>query len=331
MPSRCPERVYGRGTVVRRVPFAVVTDTTPPDVATTAPLPWRVRKTRDTTGFLSPAVRRVAAERGVDVAHRRGTGAGGRLTRADVLQAAGAAGAQSPHDVVAFNRVQQRAGAALLASKHTSAHAYSIVMADYTALDTVRLAERERWRAEEGFSLTYLPFVARAAIDALREFPLVNASVGDDALVVHRDVNLGIAVDLANQGLVVPVVRAAGTLRMRGIARAVDDIARRARAKKLLPDDLSGGTFTITNPGASRTWMSFPIINQPQVAILSTDGVAKRVAIDTDGRGRDRLEVRTTGHLCLAFDERALDPTYAGAFVARVADLLAQRDWRTEL
>jgi pyruvate/2-oxoglutarate dehydrogenase complex dihydrolipoamide acyltransferase (E2) component len=129
----------------------------------------------------------------------------------------------------------------------------------------------------------------------------------------------------------VPVVRAADTLRMRGIARGIDDVARRARAKTLMPDDLAGGTFTITNPGASGTWMSFPIINQPQVAILSTDGVAKRVVVDTDASGRDRLEVRTTGHLCLAFDERVVDPTYAGAFVERVAAVLATRDWATEL
>src|SRR5690349_9945207 len=114
MPSRCPEGVYGRGTVVRRVPFAVVTDTTPPDVATTSPLPWRVRRTRDTAGFLSPAVRRVVAERGLDVAQLRGTGAGGRVTREDALRASGG-GAQSPHEVIPFNRVQQRAGAALLA------------------------------------------------------------------------------------------------------------------------------------------------------------------------------------------------------------------------
>jgi 2-oxoglutarate dehydrogenase E2 component (dihydrolipoamide succinyltransferase) len=236
-------------------------------------------------------------------------------------------------DVVALNRVQQRAGAALLASKRTSAHAYGIVLADYTAVAAAREPARQPWKAEEGFSLTYLPFVARAVVDAIREFPHVNASVDGDggALVVHRDVHLGIAVDLAHQGLVVPVVRDASGLRLRGIARAVDDLARRARAKKLTPDDLAGGTFTITNPGAAGTWMSFPIINQPQVAILSTDGVSKRVAVDTDADGRDRLEVRLAGHLCLAFDERAVDASYAGAFVARVADLVATRDWSVEL
>jgi 2-oxoglutarate dehydrogenase E2 component (dihydrolipoamide succinyltransferase) len=274
-------------------------------------------------------VRRLAAEQGVDPATVAGSGLNGRVTRDDMLRAPARSGPVS--ETVPLNRVQQRAGAAVLASKHTSAHGYAVVLADYTAVDVVRAAHRERWRADEGFSLTYLPFVARAAIDAIREFPFANAAVGDDELVVHRDVHLGIAVDLANQGLVVPVVRAADTLRMRGIARGIDDIARRARAKKLMPDDLAGGTFTITNPGASRTWMSFPIINQPQVAILSTDGVAKRVVVDTDAAGRDRLEVRTTGHLCLAFDQRVLDPPYAGAFVERVAELLATRDWSSEL
>ncbi|MDQ1520468.1 MAG: hypothetical protein QOI55_1541 [Actinomycetota bacterium] len=256
----------------------------------------------------------------------QGTGIGGRVTRDDVLN-----GGTARTDRVAFNRIQLRAGAALLASKRSSAHAYCVVSADYTAVDDVRRAERERWRADEGFSLTYLPFVVRAAIDALREFPLLNASAADDALVMHRDVNLGIAVDLANQGLVVPVVRSADTLRMRGVARAIDDLARRARSKRLVPDDLAGGTFTITNPGASRTWMSFPIINQPQVAILSTDGVAKRVVVDDDIPGRERLEIRMSGHLCLAFDERVIDHSYAGAFVERVATLVASREWRAEL
>ena len=320
--------MYGGDGATRRVPFALVTDTTP--------LPWRVRKPRDARQFVSPAARRLAAEHGIDPTSLAGSGTAGRVTRDDVIRASSGAATEveatrPPTERVQKNRVQQRAGVALLASKHISAHAYCVVLADYRAVDVVRAAHRERWRADEGFSLTYLPFVARAAIDALREFPLLNASVGDDELVVHRDVHLGIAVDLANQGLVVPVVRSASTLRLRGIARAVDDLARRARAKQLVPDDLAGGTFTITNPGAAGTFMSFPIINQPQIAILSTDGVAKRVAVDTDGSGRDRLEVRTTGHLCLAFDERVVDESYASAFVDRVAAIVASRDWSIEV
>jgi 2-oxoglutarate dehydrogenase E2 component (dihydrolipoamide succinyltransferase) len=317
--------VYGRRGTDRRVPFVSVTDTTPPALDT--PLPWRVRRPRDTRGFLSPAARRVVTETGVDPATVTGTGTSGRVTRADVLAAATATRSER----VALNRVQQRAGAALLASKRTAAHAYSVVLADYAAVEAVRSSERERWRAHEGFSLTYLPFVARAAIDALREFPSLNATVRDDATVLHRDVGLGVAVDLAHQGLVVPVVRSASSLRMRALARSIDDLATRARAKQLVPDDLAGGTFTITNPGAARTWMSFPIVNQPQVAILSTDGVAKRVWADTAGSGRGRLEIRPCGHLCLAFDERAVHPADAGAFLARVATLLASRDWVAEL
>jgi pyruvate dehydrogenase E2 component (dihydrolipoamide acetyltransferase) len=294
-----------------------VTDSQPTPV-----LPWRERTPRRTAGFFSPAARAVATERGVDLTQVRGTGANGRVTRDDVLAVASV----QVTERVPFNRVQQRAGAALLASKRTSAHGYTVVLADYSAIDEVRRAQRERWRAEEGFSLTYLPFVARAVVDAIRTWPLVNATVGNDEAIVHRDVHLGIAVDLAHQGLVVPVVRNADTLRLRAIARGIDDIARRARGRQLRPDDVAGGTFTITNPGASGTYQSFPIINQPQVAILSTDGVAKRVMADDRGR----LEIRTMGHLCLAFDARLVDPTYAGAFAVHVAELLGTRDWAAE-
>jgi 2-oxoglutarate dehydrogenase E2 component (dihydrolipoamide succinyltransferase) len=284
-------------------------------------LPWRRRATRPTSGFLSPAVRRVAAERNVDVTTLPGSGAGGRVTVADVTEGAGRSAR------VPLNRVQQRSGVALLASKATSAHAYAVVECDYERVEAVRRAERSAWRDAEDFSLTYLPFVARAVVDALRAFPMLNATIGEgDALTRHRDVNLGIAVDLAHQGLVVPVVRGADTLRLRGIARGVNDLASRARAKRLLPDDLSGGTFTITNPGASGTWMSFPIINQPQVAILSTDGVARRVVAGARG-----IEVGLRGFLCLAYDARVVDPDEAGEFLDHVATLIANRDWSAEL
>jgi 2-oxoglutarate dehydrogenase E2 component (dihydrolipoamide succinyltransferase) len=289
-------------------------------------LPWRVRPPRDVTGFLSPAVRRVAAERAIDLATlagRVGSGAQGRLTVADI----GSAGAPPAGDErVPFNRVQTRSGVALLESKRAAAHALIVVQTDYSAVDHARRAWRERFRAEEGFSLTYLPFVARAVIDALREFPLLNATVVDDGVVVHRRVNLGIAVDLDHQGLVVPVVHDADGLRLRALARAIDDIAGRARSKRLTPDDAAGGSFTITNPGGYGTEISVPIINRPQVGILSTDGVRKRVVADDD-----RLAIRPAGYLCLSFDHRALDGAYAGAFASRVRENLEQRDWLTEM
>jgi pyruvate dehydrogenase E2 component (dihydrolipoamide acetyltransferase) len=271
-------------------------------------------------------VRRVAAERGIDtatLARRTGSGVDGRIAVRD-LEGAGAV--PKGDERVPFNRVQSRAGAALLASKHAAAHALTIIDTDYSAVDDARGQWRERFRAQEGFSLTYLPFVARAVVDALRDFPQLNASAGDDALTLHQRVGLGIAVDLDNQGLVVPVVPDAGSLRLRALARAIDDIARRARSKRLTPDDMAGGTFTITNPGGYGTEISVPIINRPQVGILSTDGVRKRVVADGDA-----LAIRPTGFLCLSFDHRALDGAYAGAFVARVRDILEHRDWLTEL
>jgi 2-oxoglutarate dehydrogenase E2 component (dihydrolipoamide succinyltransferase) len=292
-------------------------------------LPWRERPPRSVGGFLSPAVRRVAAERGIDpatLAARSGTGAQGRLALGDLDGVAAPTAHPTGDERVPFNRVQTRAGVALLASTQTAAHALTIVETDYSAVEVARREWRERFRAEEGFSLTFLPFVARAVVDALRAFPLFNATMGDDALVVRRRVGLGIAVDLDNQGLVVPVVHDADGLRLRALARAIDDIARRARAKRLTPDDTAGGTFTITNPGGYGTEISVPIINRPQVGILSTDGVRKRVVADGDA-----LAIRPAGFLCLSFDHAALDGAYAAGFAARVREILEGRDWLTEM
>lgn len=300
--------------------------------AAPSPLPWRRRRQRSAAGFLSPAVRRVAAERGIDtatVAARIGSGTGGRVALRDLDAVAATAGSELTGDErVPFNRVQLRAGAALLASTQAAAHALTLVDTDYSAVDRARSVWRARFRAEEGFSLTYLPFVARAVVDTLRDFPQLNASAGDDSLVLHRRVGLGIAVDLDNQGLVVPVVHDAGSLRLRALARAIDDLARRARSKRLTPDDMAGGTFTITNPGGYGTEISVPIINRPQVGILSTDGVRKRVVADDD---HDGIVIRPVGFLCLSFDHRALDGAYAGAFVGRVREVLESRDWLTEM
>jgi 2-oxoglutarate dehydrogenase E2 component (dihydrolipoamide succinyltransferase) len=191
----------------------------------------------------------------------------------------------------------------------------------------VRQEWRVSFREQEGFSLTYLPFVARAVCDALRDYPLFNATLDDDgSLTVRRAIGLGIAVDLAHQGLVVPVVRDADGLRLRALARAIDDVARRARAKRMTPDDAVGGTFTITNPGAAGTAISVPIINRPQIGIISTDGVHKEVvAVDR------AIEIRPMGYLCLSFDHRAVDGAYAASFAARVREIVETRDWIREL
>jgi 2-oxoglutarate dehydrogenase E2 component (dihydrolipoamide succinyltransferase) len=302
-----------------------VTDTGARVDTSSGPLPWRERRPRDTRGFLSPSVRAKANELGVDVEGLTGSGLDGRVTRDDV---AAAAPRRPRDDVVAFNNVRKRAAIALLTSKRTSPHALTAVAADYSAIDAVRARERSRFRGAHGFSLTYLPFVARAVVDALREFRHMNATTtaAGDGIRLSRAVHLGIAVDLDFQGLVVPVVHDADGLRLAALARAINDAATRARAKQLTPDDLAGGTFTITNPGASGTWISFPIINQPQVGILATDGVAKQVIVTNDG-----LSIAPVGHLCLTFDHRAVDGAYAGSFVARVREIVETRDWAAEL
>jgi pyruvate dehydrogenase E2 component (dihydrolipoamide acetyltransferase) len=282
-------------------------------------LPWRQRAPRETTGFLSPAVRNLARERNADASALPGRGSGGRVTVADVIDRTTDRAGAAVHEVVSFNTVRKRTAVGLLASKSTVAHALAVVATDYSSVDAARRGER----------LTALPFVARAVVDALREFPLMNATTSDDgaSVVTHRAVHLGIAVDLDFQGLIVPVVRDADGLRLRALAAAIRDSAARARARKLGPDDLAGGTFTITNPGASGTWISFPVINRPQVGILATDGVSKQVVADADGR----VGIAPIGHFCCAFDHRALDDAYAGAFLARVREIVETRDWTREL
>jgi pyruvate/2-oxoglutarate dehydrogenase complex dihydrolipoamide acyltransferase (E2) component len=219
----------------------------------------------------------------------------------------------------------------MIRSKATSAHALTSVEVDYDNVDRIRNASKAAFRAEEGVALTYLPFISRAVVDALREFPLLNSSVGDGELVVHHDVHLGYAVDLEFQGLMVPVVHHADTKRLRALARDVGDLAARARSRRLLPDEISGGTFTITNLGSYGTVMTFPVINQPQIAILSTDGVRKRAVVVELPDGNDAIVVHPVGILALTWDHRAVDGAYAAAFLARVRDILETRDWALEL
>ena len=230
-----------------------------------------------------------------------------------------------------FSRIRKVTAEHMVRSKATSAHTLVVIEVDYQGVERVRRAKGAAFREEEGFSLTYLPFVARATVEALHEWPNLNASVGEDALVVHHRVNLGVAVDLDHAGLIVPVVPNAEELTLRGIARRIRELADRARHKKLGADDISGGTFSITNAGPFGTFLTAPIINQPQVAILSTDGVKRRPTVVTAEDGSEAIAVHSMGLLCLAWDHRAVDGAYAAAFVARVAEVLATHDWAAEL
>ena len=195
----------------------------------------------------------------------------------------------------------------------------------------MRAAHRDEWKAAEGFSLTFLPFIARAVSDVIDDYPIVNASVDGESLVLHPDLHLAIAVDLQFEGLIAPVIRNADDLRLRPLAHAVNDIATRARSKQLRPDEVVGGTFTITNPGPYGTYQTLAIINQPQVAILATDGIAKRAVVVEGPDGGDVIAIRHTGLLTLGWDHRAFDGAYAAAFLGAMRDVIESRDWETEL
>jgi 2-oxoglutarate dehydrogenase E2 component (dihydrolipoamide succinyltransferase) len=313
--------------------------------------------------LMSPVVRRLIGERGLDPSQIRGTGEGGRITRRDVLAASSTAAppasaspsgraapappapapsapaAEAPREVapargdevVPFDNIRRRTAEHMVRSKATSAHVYTSVEVDYERVERVRRAHREEWKQREGFSLTYLPFIARAFSDAVAEFPRVNASVDGDRLIVHHDIHLGIAVDLDFGGLIAPVVRNADGKRMRLLAREMRDLAERARRKQLSPDEVLGGTFTITNAGGYGTLITLPIINQPQVAILSTDGVHKRPVVVEGPDGEDAIAIRPIGVLALAWDHRAFDGAYAAAFLRRMRETLESHDWEAEL
>jgi 2-oxoglutarate dehydrogenase E2 component (dihydrolipoamide succinyltransferase) len=325
-------------------------------------------------GLLSPVVRKLVNEHGLDPSLIRGTGQGGRITRGDVLgyldaQATAGAGGVAPSlaggreapprpaaaaapavasgagdsrgfppalpgerdEVVPFSNIRRLTAEHMVRSKATSAHTLVVVEADYEGIDRVRRREKDRFKEQEGVSLTYLPFVARAVVDVLRDYPNLNASVGDGTLIVHRDVHLGIAVDLDRQGLIVPVVRQADGQSLRGLARAIADLAERARSRRLSADDVVGGTFTITNPGPFGTVITAPIINQPQVAILSTDGVKRRPVVVTAGDGTEAIAIHSVGMLAMSFDHRAVDGAYASAFLRDLAHEIETRDWASEL
>lgn len=230
---------------------------------------------------------------------------------------------------VRLSRLRKRIAQNVSESRRTAAHVWTSVEVDYEALERVRRRHRSGFREREGFSLTYLPFIAVATIDALAAFGEVNSSVdfADGSQTMHDGVNLGIAVDLDRAGLIVVVIHNAGDLSLVELARAIHDLAGRARAGDLRPADVSGSTFTITNPGSFGSFMSAPIINVPNVAILATDGVAKRPTVVTGADGGDSVAVHHIGHLGLSWDHRAFDGSSAALFLGHIRDSIQTWDW----
>jgi pyruvate dehydrogenase E2 component (dihydrolipoamide acetyltransferase) len=289
----------------------------------------------------SPLVRRIAREHKVDIQQIHGTGISGRVTKNDILgfiQSGAPAPAQSsprpaagpspaPHipafragervEIVPMTIMRKKIAEHMVMSAHTSPHVYSVYEVNFAQL--AKLRDRKKAEYERaGAKLTYTGLVAKAVVDALRAFPVFNASIDGENIVYKKDINLGIAVALA-QGLIVPVIRNADEKNLLGLSRAIDDLATRARSKKLSPDEVQGGTFTITNPGVFGAVYGLPLINQPQVAILGVGGIEKRaVVID------DAIAIRPTCHISLGYDHRLIDGADAGRFLAYVKERLEQ-------
>ncbi len=288
------------------------------------------------SGKLSPAVRRLLKQHDLSVDAISGTGRDGRVTRQDVqafIEGGSVAAKAAPTSLtggrIPFDRFRKVTAEHMVRSKATSPHVLQAIDADFTAVDVVRLGRKDAWKADKGYSLTYLPFVARAVCQALAEFPKVNASVDGESLLVHADINLAIAIDLNHQGLVAPVVRNAATLSVSALAEAFNDLVARAKTKKLTADDLTGGTYTLSNPGPYGTLFTAPIINQPQVGILSMDAVKKRAVVIESAAG-DSVGVRPVGILAHSFDHRAIDGAYSAAYLQRLKSLIESSDWSAE-
>jgi pyruvate dehydrogenase E2 component (dihydrolipoamide acetyltransferase) len=304
----------------------------------------------------TPLVRKIAAEHGVEVAAVPGSGRNGRVTKDDILRfveeqkQAPAAPAQRPakpapayeggfpwdefyrevqHPAVAAgpndrveqaSRITQIIAQNMVLSRRVSPHVHSYFEVDYSRIDLVRRLSKRAWE-EQGVKVTYTHFIAWAVARALREHPKLNASFSGDQVIYRGDVNLGIAVAMDN-GLIVPVVKKADELSLAGLAKRVNDVATRARSKKLSPDEVQGGTFTITNPGIFGTTIGFPIINQPQVAIMGVGGVEMRPAVITDEYGNHAIVPRKRGYISLGYDHRLVNGADGDQFLARVKQLM---------
>jgi len=283
----------------------------------------------------SPLVRRIAKEHNVDIQQIQGTGISGRVTKTDILgfiESGGPASTQQtrPAPGPAFRPgenvriepmsiMRKKIAEHMVLSAHTSPHVYSVYEVNFDRVSKLRDKRKAEYEAA-GAKLTYTAFIAKAIVDAIRQFPMVNASIDGDNIVYKRDINLGIAVALDN-GLIVPVIRNADEKNLLGLTRAINDLASRARTKKLSPDEVQGGTFTITNPGIFGALYGLPLINQPQVAILGVGAIEKRAVVVDDAIG-----IRPMCNLSLGYDHRLIDGADAGRFLADVKERLEHFD-----
>jgi len=288
----------------------------------------------------SPLVRKIAAEHGVNIATLQGSGVAGRVTKRDILgfietgegrstaPAVRGGGGGDGHglpvpepwagDVVEpMSKMRALISGHMVASRRTSAHVTSFFEVDFTRVARIRAKKRAEFEASTGQKLTYMPFIIKAVTEGLRAFPILNSSVAGTSVIYRKQINIGIAVAL-DWGLIVPVIKRADDLSLSGITRALNDLAARARAKKLSPEEVQEGTFTITNPGVFGSLMGTPIINQPQVAIMGVGAIEKRPKVMTGPDGEDTISIRTCAYFSISFDHRVIDGAVADQFLAFV-------------
>ena len=327
--------------------------TAPATTATVAPGPSSAAPVAPADTYVTPIVRKLAADQGVDLAAVVGTGVGGRIRKSDVLDAAarataaaaapapsapGAAPASSPSGsplrgrTEKMTRLRRVIAERMVESLHTSAQLTTVVEVDVTRIANLRHKVKGQFEATEGVKLSFLPFFAKASVEALKQFPPLNASIDLDAgqVTYHEGEHLGIAVD-TDRGLLVPVIRDAGDLNIGGLARKIADLAERTRTSKVTPDELSGGTFTLTNTGSRGALFDTPIINQPQVAILGTGAVVKRPVVVSDETGADSIAIRSMVFLALTYDHRLVDGADAARFLVAVKSRLEDGSFEAEL
>ncbi len=312
----------------------------------------------------SPLVRRIAKENKVDLAQVPGTGLGGRITKDDIesfIAKHGAGGSQpaapakpaavsapsapapstpatvtplqpvggvTPGEVVPMSVMRKKIAERMVLSKRTSAHVHGVFEVDMTRIVKLREKMKAKFEQSTGNKLTFTPFFARAVVHGIRKWPIINSSVEGENIHYHASINLGIAVSL-DWGLIVPVVKNAEERSFVGLQRAITDLGERARTKKLKPEEVQGGTFTITNPGIFGAKFGMPIINQPQVAILGVGGIVKKPAVVTDKDGNDSIAIRSMMHLSIGYDHRIIDGAVADQFMAEVKQFL--ENWNEEL
>ena len=299
---------------------------------------------REGAQLLSPVVRKLIGEHNLDPTDLQGSGAGGRITRDDVLsylarrQPGGTsqpapAAATSPlgsPNRLPLSRIRKRTAEQMALSWKTIPHVFQAVEVDFYAVEAARGAHGQAWRAKEAWPLTYLPFVAHALCAALAEFPALNATFAGDSLLLHPAVNLGIAVDLGAEGLIVPVVKEASRKSVPELARAIHLLVEKARGRQLGPDDVTQGTYTLSSSGNFGTFFTAPIINPPQVGILSIDEVTRKPVV-LEVAGAEEIAIRPVVVLGQSFDHRALDGAYSAAFLRRLKAILEGRDWLSTL